>query len=187
MSTWHYYETDYELTEALGKRIFLKRLEDVIPDEDYVLHASYWWKVTGEVGETGALELEIAGPLDPKKPETAVLIGDEGSLVVTAHASSGLQFQDGALLDVPWPCCALIYVKNARRRGVGDDPNEQVFGIFALRYDSDGEPYYAPVDQEMQPGVESTWLLFPACDLILSWEPVDVADLLRKYSGEGRD
>lgn len=183
MSTGHDYKTDYELTEALGKRIGLKRLEDVIPDEDYALHASYWWKVAGEAGETGALELEIAGPSDPGKPETAVLVGDESSLVVTASVASGLQFLDGALLDVLWPCCPLVYIKNARKRGVGDDPDEKVFGIFALRYSSDGEPYYAPVDPEMQPGVASIWFLFPARDLVLSWEPVDVADLLREYSG----
>lgn len=179
MTTYHY-DNDYARIEALGKRIGLKRLEDVIPDEDYVLHASYWWKVTGEVGETGALELEIAGPPSPRKPETAVLVGDKGSLVVTASIVSGLQFQDGTPLDVPWPCCGLIYVKNARKRGACDDPNERVFGIFALRYDSDGEPYYAPVDQETQPGVVSSWLLFPGRDLILDWEPVNVADLLKR-------
>ena len=186
MSTHHDYEIGYELTEALGKRIGLKRLGDVIPDEDYVLHASYWWRVTGEVGETGALELEIAGSTAPMHPETAVLAEDDSSLVVTASIVSGLQFKDGVLSDVPWPCCGLIYVKNARKRGIGNDSAERVFGIFALRYDSDGSPYYAPVDQEMQPGVSSQWLLFPDRDLILSWEPVDVAELLREYSGGSR-
>lgn len=182
----HDYESDYELVEDLGKRIGLKRLEDVIPDEDYVLHASYWWMVTGEVVDTGALELEIAGPADPMHPETAILAKDGGSLAVTASTDSGLQFQDGALLDVPWPCCSLIYVKQASRRGVGNDPDEKVFGIFSLRYGSDGEPYYAPVDPGMQPEVASNWFLYPERDLILSWEPVDVADLLRQYSGESR-
>ena len=182
----HDYETDYELVESLGKRIGLKRMEDVIPDEDYVLHASYWWRVTGEVGGTGALELEIAGPPDPLHPETAILAEDDGSLVVTSPVSSGLQFKDGVLQDVPWPCCSLIYVKRASRRGVGNDPDEKVFGIFSLRYSSDGEPYYAPADPEMQPGVASNWILYPERDLILSWEPVDVADLLREYSGESR-
>ena len=186
MSTRHDYETDYELTDALGKRIGLKRLEDVIPGEDYVLHASYWWMVTGEVGGAWALELEIAGPPDAMNPETAVLAGDESSLVVTASTASGLQFQDGVLLDVPWPCCGLIYVKRASRRGVGNDPDEKVFGIFSLRYASDGEPYYAPADPEMQPGVAPNWFLYPERDLILSWEPVDVSDLLREYSGESR-
>ena len=184
----HDYETDYEMVDDLGKRIGLKRMEDVIPDEDYVLHASYWWRVTGEVGGTGAFELEIAGPTSPMHPETAILAEDDGSLVVTSPVSSGLQFKNGFLLDVPWPCCSLIYVKRASRRGVGNDPDEKVFGIFSLRYGSDGDSYYYyyyyPVDQEMQPGVASHWLLFPGRDLILSWEPVDVADLLREYSGE---
>lgn len=180
MRTGHY-SNDFEMVESLGKRIGLKRFEDVIPDEDYVLHASYWWRVTGEVGATGALELEIAGPRDPRKLETAVLAGDEGSLAVTASASSGLQFQDGVLLDVPWPCCGLVYIEDARQRGVGDDPDEKVFGIFALRYDSDGGPYYIPVDPEMQPGVASNWALFPERDLILSWEPVDVAGILESF------
>lgn len=180
-------DNDYELVESLGKRIGLKRLEDVLPEDDYVLHASYWWKVLGEVGDTGALGLEIAGPSSPRNPETAVLAGDEEHLVVTASYRAGLQFQDGVLSDVPWPCCSLIYVKNARKRGIGNDPAERVFGIFALRYGYGGEPYYAPVDQEMQPGVASNWLLDPRLDLILSWEPVDVAELLREYSGESCD
>lgn len=179
----HDYENDCELVKALGKRIGLKRMEDVLPDSDYVHHASYWWRVLGEVGDTGSLELEIAAPDDPLHPETSILVGDEGSLVVTAPASAGFQFQSGTLLDVLWPCCGLIYVSNARRRGIGDDSDEKVFGIFALRYDSEGGSYYAPADQEMQPGVASDWLLFPERDLILDWEPVDVAELLREYSG----
>lgn len=182
----HNYETDYGSVEALGERVGLKRMEDVIPDEDYVLHASYWWMVTGEVGETGALELEIAGSSAPLNPETGVMVGDDGDLVVTSPSSAGLQFKDGVLLDVTWPCCDLIYVKRASRRGVGNDPDEKVFGIFSLRYGSDGEPYYAPTDPEMQPGVSSKWLLSPDRDLILSWEPVDVSDLLREYSEESR-
>ena len=179
----HDYDTDYEQVYDLGKRIGLKRMEDVIPDEDYVLHASYWWRVTGEAGEMGDLELEIAGPSDSLKPQTSVLSGDAGKLMVTASIVSGLQFRDGVLLDVPWPCCGLIYVKQASRREVGNDPAEEVFGIFTLRYGSDGGPYYAPVDQELQPGVASNWSLYPDRDLILDWEPVDVAELLREYSG----
>lgn len=180
MSTHYGYETDDDLTEALGKCVVLKRLEDVMPDEDYVLHASYWWRVVRADWGTSVLYLEIAGPHSAENPETAVLVRDEEDLVVTTSASSGLQFQNGELLSVPWPHCSLIYVKNARRREVGVDPGEEVFGIFALRHDSYGEPYYAPVDQGMQPGVASDWLLFPERDLILSWEPVDVADLLER-------
>lgn len=183
----HGYETDDELGYDLGKGFDLKRVEDVIPDEDYVLHDSYWWMVAGEVGGSGALELEIAGPSDPLKPRTSVLSGAEGRLMVTAPASAGFQFRDGDLLPVPWPCCSLIYVKRASLRGVGNDPDEKVFGIFSLRYDSEWGTYYAPVDPEKQPGVASNWVLSPDRDLILSWEPVDVADLLREYSEESRD
>ena len=168
------FDNDYELVESLGKRIGLKRLEDVLPGTDYILHASYWWKVLGEVGETGSLELEIAAPADPIHPESSILAGGEGDLTVTAPASAGFQFQHGTLLDVLWPCCGLIYVRNARRRGIGDGPAEKVFGIFVLRYDSAGGSYYTPVDPDRQPGVAS------------DWEPVDVAGLLREYSGESR-
>ena len=181
------FDNDCELVESLGKRIGLTRLEDVLPEDDYVLHDSYWWKVLGGVGDTGALDLEIAGPSSPRNPETAVLVGGEGQLVVTASSRAGLQFQDGVLADVPWPGCDLIYVKRASLHEVGNGPDEKVFGIFSRRYDSDGEPYYAPVDPEMQPGVSSNWLLSPDRYLILSWEPVDVADLLREYLGESRD
>lgn len=45
MSTYHGYATDDELIEALSRRIVLKRLENVIPGEDYVLHAPYWWRM----------------------------------------------------------------------------------------------------------------------------------------------
>lgn len=180
------YGNDSDLTEDLGERIGLKRLEDIVPDEDYVLHASYWWKVVGADWGMAVLYLAIAGPDSAENPETAVLVRDEGDLVVTTSAYSGLQFHNGELLAVPWPNCSLIYVKNARRREVGADPGEEVFGIFSLRHDSYGDPYYAPVDQEMQPGVASDWLLFPGRDLILAWEPVSVSDLLeRMQRGHG--
>lgn len=176
------YVDDCDLTDSLGERIGLKRLEDIVPDDDYVLHASYWWKVVRADWGTAVLYLEIAGPGSAENPETAVLVRDEGDLVVTAPTSSGLQFRDGVLLDVPWPGCDLVYVRDARTGGAG----ERVFGIFSSRYGSDGEPYYAPVDPETQPGVSSSSLLFPGRDLILAWEPVDVAGLLREYSEESR-
>lgn len=176
------YADDCDLTDSLGERIGLKRLEDVVPDEDYVLHASYWWKVVRADWGTGVLYLEIAGPGSAENPETAVLVRDEGDPVVTAPTSSGLQFRDGVLLDVPWPGFDLVYVQDARTGGAG----ERVSGIFSSRYGSDGEPYYAPVDPETRPGVSSSSLLFPGRDLILAWEPVDVAGLLREYSEESR-
>nr|DAX41608.1 MAG TPA: hypothetical protein [Caudoviricetes sp.] len=177
------YADDCDLTDSLGERIGLKRLEDIVPDEDYVLHASYWWKVVRADWGTVVLYLEIAGPGSAENPETAVLVRDEGDLVVTAPTSSGLQFRDGVLLDVPWPGCDLVYVQDARTGGAG--PGERVSGIFSLRYGSDGESYYAPADPETHPGVSSSSLLFPGRDLILAWEPVDVADLLERL--ENRD
>lgn len=186
MSTHYGYETDDDLIEDLSERIVLKRLEDVIPGEDYVLHASYWWGVVGADWGTSVLYLEIAGPSGQGNPATAVLVRDEGDLAVTSPVASDLQFQDGTLLDVPWPHGDLIYVKDARRRGAREAPEERVFGIFSRRHGPDGEPYYAPVDRAMQPGVASDWLLDPRYDLILDWEPVDVAGLLKRMEkGDG--
>lgn len=182
MSTYPY-DNDYELIQSLGKRIQLKRLEDVQPQEDLILHDSRWWLVTGEKYPEMVLELEIAGPGGPGRPETAVLAGDESALVVVASVTSGLQFIDGALQDVPWPGCDLIYVRRARRRRGSLADDEEVYGIFSLRYPEGGGTYYAPVDQELQPGVASCWLLDPRYDLILDWEPVDVTDLLEWLEG----
>lgn len=86
-----------------------------------------------------------------------------------------------------WPDCDLIHVQEARRRNVYWGTDDKVFGIFYRRYDADGNEYYCPADPEKQPGVSSGWLLDPEYDLILAWEPVDVAELLREYRGESRD
>lgn len=184
MSPHYGYETDDDLIEDLSERIVLKRLEDVIPGEDYVLHASYWWRVVRADWGTSVLYLEIAGPSGQGNPATAVLVRDEGDLVVTSPASSDLQFQDGTLLDVPWPHGDLIYVKDARRRGDWEDLEERVFGIFSRRYGPDWEPYYAPADRERQPGAPLSGHLFPGSYLILDWVPVDVAALLKEMEGK---
>lgn len=174
------YDNDYELTQSLGRRIVLKRLRSVQALEDVVLHDSRWWMVTGYIyPETGVgLELEIAGPSDPSKPETSRLFGNEDSLTVTAPDQMGLQFVDGVLQDVPWPGLDLIHIRDARARGLGSDPSERVHGVFILRYEKGGDPYYAPADREFQPGVASSWVLQPGRDLILDWEPIDMANLL---------
>ena len=186
MSTYPY-GNDYEQVQALGKRVQLKRFKDIQPQEDIILHDSRWWLVTGEKCSEMAFELEIAGPSGTGQPETARLAGDWSALIVTASVTSGLQFIDGALQDVPWPTFDLIYVRKARcRRGPWVD-DEEVFGIFSLRYDADGDTYYVPVDRELQPGVASHWLLDPRYDLILDWEPVDVMDLLERMQGAGED
>lgn len=182
MSTYPY-DNDYELVQALGRRIQLKRLADVRPREDIVLHDSRWWLVTGEKYPEMALELEIAGPSGAGYPETTALAGDESALMVVASVESGLQFIDGALQDVPWPRFDLIYVRRARRRRGSLADDEEVCGIFSLRYPEGGGTYYVPVDQGLRPGVASDWLLDPRYDLILDWEPIDVTNLLEWLEG----
>ena len=59
-----------------------------------------------------------------------------------------------------WPDHDLIYVRDARRQHV------QIGA---------------------QDGVQPHWLLDPEYDLILDWEPVDVADLLSRMQGKSRD
>lgn len=179
----HPYVDDYDRLQALGERIQIERLEDVGSSGGYVLHNSTWWWASGPDSPEGA-GLEIAGPTDPLNPPTSTLIGSPDDLVIYAQEESGLQFRDGEMLDVLWPDFGLIYVKEARRRGVGADPDEVVHGIFILRFDSDGDSYYVPADPESQPGVSSSWLLSPARDLILDWRPVDVGDLLARMEGE---
>ena len=181
------YDNDYELVEGLGAQIGLKRLEDVMPGDDYVLHDSRWWRVVEEQYSEMAYDLKIAGPEDPGNLETSTVVGDCGSLVVVAQVSSSLQFRDGVLQDVPWPSGDLIYVKSALRRQVQVDLGDRVFGIFARHYDADGDEYYAPVDPELQPGVATNWILDPKYDLVLDCEPVDVAALLSGLEGEGSD
>lgn len=85
-----------------------------------------------------------------------------------------------------WPDHDLIYVRDARRQHVQIGSGERVFGIFSRRYDSDGNEYFYPIERRDQGGVKSHWLLDPEYDLILDWEPVDVADLLeRMQKGHG--
>lgn len=173
------YGNDGERLQAISNRISLRRLEDVIDSEGYVLHNSTWWRIFGPAGP-GEVDLEIAGPSDPLHPRTSTLSGSPSDLIVYADVESGLQFQEGALLDTPWPVGGLIYVAEARLRGIGDDPGEPVHGIFTLRFEEDGGSYYAPVDPEFQPGVASTWLLYPERDLVLDWSPVGVYGLLAR-------
>lgn len=175
------YDSDFEQVQSLGRRIFLKRLEDVQPLDDLVLHDSLWWMVTGDTSpEEGGmvLELEIAGPSESRTPKTSRLLGDEASLTVVTSTRMGCQFVDGVLQDTPWPGFDLIHVRDARERGLGAVPDERVHGIFILRYGEDGDPYYVPADRDRQPGVASSWVLRPGRDLILDWEPIDVTRLL---------
>ena len=182
---------DYSRVQDLGQYITLKRGSDIIADA-IIYHGDCWWKVLGNgtTMESEILYAEKAGSLEGSAEEVKIPI-DECALYPAALEGSplqfqdgSLQFQDGSLLKELWPCCELIYVKDARRRSTQADANEKVFGIFALHYSSDGDPYYYPVDPEMQPGVASSWLLDPEFDLILNWEPIDVADLLERAQKE---
>ena len=177
------YVEDYDRLQALGERIQIERLEGVGSSEGYVLHNSIWWRAAGPDSSEG-ISLEIAGPTYPLDPPTSTVVGPPDALVISAQVGSGLRGCEGTLLDVLWPDYGLIYVKEAIRRGVGDDPGEVVHGIFILRFDSEGGSYYVPADPESQPGVSSSWLLSPDRDLILDWRPVDVGDLLARMEDE---
>lgn len=181
MSTYPY-DNDYELVQALGRKITLRRLEEV-QTGDVVLHGSRWWKVVGERDPEITLDLEIAGGPATGQPTTDSLSGASSALAVVAEGGSGLQFSSGVLLDVMWPGFDLIYVKDAIRRHLAPsnpEEEESIYGIFARHYDADGDSYYAPVDRELQPGVPSHWILDPRYDLILDWKPVDVYGLLER-------
>ncbi len=189
MSTYPYdNDSDgYERVQALGRFISLKRGSDIIADA-IIYHGDCWWKVLGNgvTMESEVLYVEKAGsPYDGAEEVTIPV--DECALYPAVLEGAPLQFQDGAVLEELWPCCELIYIRNARQRGVGGDPDEKIFGIFSRHYDSDGDLYYAPVDRETQPGVASTWILDPKYDIVLDWEPVDVADLLSRMQGAGDD
>ena len=175
---------DYSRVQALGKYIALKRGSDIVADA-IIYRGDCWWKVLGNGTTMGSeiLYAEKAG-IPGGSAEGVKIPIDEGTLYPAVLEGSPLQFQDGSLLREFWPSCGLIYVKDARRRSTQADENEKIFGIFALHYDSDGDPYYYPVDPEMQPGVASNWLLDPEFDLILDWEPIDAADLLERVQKE---
>lgn len=191
MSTYPYDidndSADYSRVQALGKYISLKRGSDIIADA-IIYHGDCWWKVLGNgtTMESEILYAEKAGSPEGSAEEVKIPV-DECEVYPSIREGAPLQFQNGSLLKEFWPCCGLIYVKDARRRSTQADENEKVFGIFALHYDSDGDPYYYPVDQDMQPGVASDWLLDPKYDLILDWDPIDVADLLSRMRGEAPD
>lgn len=82
-----------------------------------------------------------------------------------------------------WPDKDLIYVEKALRKA--DTSRDGVFekaevrGLFARRYDSDGDCYYAPVEAEAQ-GIDKNWMLMEHYDLILEWRPVNIAAVLRE-------
>lgn len=181
--TFYPYEDDAERLQALSEALRLERLEDVGLSNGYVLHDSRWWRVVGSTS-SGGVSLRSAGSSNRADSESAVLPGAPDDLIVYVDRESGLQFQDGTLLGVPWPNEDLIYVRDARCRDTWSDPEVRVYGIFIRRYAPEGDSFYVPADRSRQPGVASTWTLVPDCDLILDWEPVDVADLLERMQKE---
>ena len=177
---------DYETLRGIGDRIKIQRLGDICFQSEYVLHCSRWWRPIEPVDSPEGLEsvtLEIAGPRDPEHPETDILTGRADDLVIYVEVGAGLQFRGGVLQDALWPDLDLIYVRSARRRSTWIGIDERVSGLFSRRYDSDGDAYYAPVDPESQPEVQAHWILDPKYDLIMGWEPVDVADLVGRMRG----
>lgn len=178
---------DYETSQGISDRIKVQHLGDICCQNEYVLHCSQWWRVLDPADSSEGLEafiLEIAGPRDPKNPATDILKGRADDLVIYAEAGAGLQFRSGVLQDVLWPDSDLIYVRSARRRSTWSGIDERVSGLFSRRYDSDGDAYYAPVDPESQPEVQSHWILDPKYDLINDWASVDVAALVGRMRGD---
>lgn len=179
------FETDDERVASLGSHISLKRVEDIVPDEDYVLSGSRWWRVMEMTSIQGSqdvrVDLELGGPPYVRPAQEEVARAPWGTLMVVADPSAGLQFRDGNLLDVPWPVGDLIHVKDSARWSTKSQVTERVTGVFSRHHAADGGPdYYAPVDPEFQPGMPASAILDPRFDLILDWEPVDVGDLLER-------
>ena len=184
MSTYPYDNdddsADYARVQALSQYIVLTRGGDIIADAT-IYHGDCWWRVLGNgtAMESKILYAEKAGSSEGSAEEVKIPV-DEREMYPAIEEGAPLQFKNGSLLKEFGPDCGLIYVKDARRRSTQADEDEKIFGIFTLRYDSDGDPYYYPVDRDMQPGVASDWILDPKFDLILDWAPIDVAELLER-------
>ena len=169
---------------ALSKYIFLKRGSDIIADA-IIYHGNCWWKVLGNGATTEGevLYAEKAGSTRYDAEEVKISI-DDTKMYLTAMEDAPLQFRDGDLISTEWPDKDLIYVDKAlrkavtRREGIYEE-EEDVHGLFARRYDSDGDCYYAPVEAEDQ-GISRDWVLMEHYDLILEWRPVNIASVLRE-------
>lgn len=182
MSTYPF-ENDDERVASLGSNILLKRIEDIVPDEDYIMYYSCWWRVVGMMSIQGSqdvrVDLALAGPPYVRPAQEEVARAPWGTLMVVADPSVGLQFRDGDILDEMWPVGDLIHVKDSARWSTKSQGTERVTGVFSRHHAADGGPdYYAPVDPEFQPGMPSSATLDRRFDLILDWEPVDVGELL---------
>ena len=174
------YADDDRLSD-LSEYILLKRGRDIIADA-ILYHGDCWWKVLGNGTEMGreVLYVKKAGGAVLGAEEVKIPI-DDAKAYLTVMEDAPLQFRDGDLVSTEWPDKDLIYVDKAlRKSGPGRDgayEKGEVHGLFALRYDRDGDRYYAPVDPEDQ-GIDSGWILMEHYDLILEWRPVNLAAVL---------
>lgn len=176
------YADDSRLID-LSKHIFLRRGSDIIADA-IIYHGDCWWKVLGNgtTMESEVLYAEKAGSVRYDTAEVTIPI-DDARTYLTVSEGAPLQFRDGELISTEWPDKDLIYVDRALRRTVtGRDglfEQDEVHGLFARRYDTDGDCYYAPVEAEDQ-GIDKSWMLIEHYDLILEWRPVNIAAVLRE-------
>lgn len=167
----------------LSQNIVLKRGSDIIADA-IIYHGDCWWKVLGNgtTLESEVLYAEKAGSIRYDAEEVTIPI-DDSKTYLTVLGGAPLQFRDGELISTEWPDKDLIYVdkallKAATKRDAVFEKDE-VHGLFARRYDSDGDCYYAPVEAEDQ-GIDKTLRLMERCDLILEWRPVNIDAVLRE-------
>lgn len=167
----------------LSRYIYLKRGSDIIADA-IIYHGDCWWKVLGNgtTMESEILYAEKAGSIRYDAEEVTIPI-DDSKTYLTVMEGAPLQFRDGDLISTEWPDKDLIYVDKALRSGLskrdGVFEKDEVHGLFARRYDSDGDCYYAPVEAEDQ-GIDNNWMLMEHYDVILEWRPVNIAAVLRE-------
>lgn len=176
------YADDDRLSD-LSKSIFLRRGSDIITDA-IIYHGDCWWKVLGNgtAVESEVLYAEKAGSLRHDAEEVKIPI-DDAKTYLTVLEGAPLQFRDGDLISTEWPDKDLIYVDKALRKAATRRDRvfekDEVHGLFARRYDSDGDCYYVPVEPGDQ-GIDKGWMLLEHYDLILEWRPVDIAAVLRE-------
>lgn len=167
----------------LSSYIVLIHGSDIIADA-IIYHGDCWWKVLGNgtTMESEVLYAEKAGSLRHDAEEVTIPI-DDAKTYLTVMQGAPLQFRDGDLISTEWPDKDLIYVDKALRKAAtkrdGVFEKDEVHGLFARRYDSDGDCYYAPVEADDQ-GIDKNWMLMEHYDLILEWRPVNIAAVLKE-------
>lgn len=176
------YADDARLSD-LSEYIFLKRGRDIIADA-IIYHGDCWWEVLGNGTEMGreVLYVKKAGGAEYGAEEVKIPIDDAKTYPAILEGAP-LQFRDGDLISTEWPDKDLIYVDRALRRAAtkrdGVFEKGEVHGLFARRYDSDGDCYYAPVEAGDQ-GIDKNWMLMEHYDVILEWRPVNITAVLKE-------